>query len=74
VNKPLFWVIAVNAPLLSACGTATLDLSGYPDKAEQRLYADGRIGGDKGLASIDLRKTWRNISDSGDKKYPMRAD
>jgi hypothetical protein len=49
--------------LLTSCGTASLDLAGYPDKARDRLYADGRVGGDKGLTDFDLRTAWRMVSD-----------
>ena len=57
--------IAVVLLPLSACGTPTLDLAGYPDAAHDRLYRDGRVGDDKGLAEFDLRKAWRAISDPG---------
>jgi hypothetical protein len=48
---------------LSGCGTPTLDLAGYPDAEHDRLYRDGRLGDDKGLAEFDLRKAWRAVSD-----------
>ena len=54
--------LAVMALPLSACGTATLDLAGYPDAVHDRLYRDGRLGDDKGLADFDLRKAWRAVS------------
>jgi hypothetical protein len=47
---------------LTACGTGTLDMSGYPDAGRERLYRDGRLGGDSGLADFDLRKAWRAVS------------
>jgi hypothetical protein len=46
---------------LAGCGTPTLDLAGYPDKTRDALYAQGRAGGDKGLASFDLRKVWQDL-------------
>jgi hypothetical protein len=49
---------------LAACGSAPLDFSGYPDKAHERLYSDGRLGGDKGVADFDLRKAWQAAVDS----------
>jgi hypothetical protein len=52
---------------LAGCGSPTLDLAGYPDAAHDRLYRDGRLGDDKGLASFDLRKAWRDVTDTGDK-------
>ncbi len=55
--------IAVALLPLSGCGTPTLDLAGYPDAEHDRLYRDGRLGDDKGLAEFDLRKAWRAISD-----------
>jgi hypothetical protein len=51
---------------LTGCGSPTLDLSGYPDAGHDRLYRDGRLGDDKGLASFDLRKAWRSVADTGD--------
>ncbi len=51
--------------MLAGCGTASLDLSGYPDRAHDRLYAQGRLGGDNGPAHIDPAKAWRALSDSG---------
>ena len=56
--------LAVMALTLSACGTATLDLAGYPDAAHERLYRDGRLGDDKGLVDFDLRKAWRAVSET----------
>jgi hypothetical protein len=47
---------------LTACGTGTLDMSGYPDASRERLYRDGRLGGDSGLADFDLRKAWRAMA------------
>jgi len=47
---------------LAGCGTGTLDMGGYPDASRERLYRDGRLGGDKGLADFDLRKAWRAIT------------
>jgi hypothetical protein len=55
--------IAVALLPLSGCGSPTLDLAGYPDAEHDRLYRDGRLGDDKGLAEFDLRKAWRAISD-----------
>jgi hypothetical protein len=51
--------------LLSACGTPTFDMAGYPDAARDRLYRDGRLGGDKGLTDFDLRKAWRAVAAAG---------
>lgn len=51
---------------LSGCGKGTLDLAGYPDSGRERLYRDGRLGTDKGLASFDLRKTWRAVTGPAD--------
>jgi hypothetical protein len=51
---------------LPGCGSPTLDLAGYPDAAQDRLYRDGRMGDDKGLAAFDLRKAWRGVTDTGD--------
>ena len=50
---------------LTACGTGTLDMSGYPDAGHERLYRDGRLGGDDGLLSFDARKAWRAVSGTG---------
>ena len=50
---------------LTGCGTPTMDLAGYPDAAHDRLYRDGRLGDDKGLAEFDLRKAWRMVADTG---------
>ncbi len=52
------------ALLLAGCGTPTLDLAGYPDKTRDALYAQGRVGGDKGLARFDLRKAWNDTFNS----------
>jgi hypothetical protein len=49
---------------LPGCGSPTLDLAGYPDAAHDRLYRDGRLGDDKGLAEFDLRKAWRAVADA----------
>jgi hypothetical protein len=49
--------------LLAGCGTGTLDLAGYPDTAHDRLYRDGRLGDDRGLADFDLRKAWRAVTE-----------
>jgi hypothetical protein len=46
---------------LAGCGSGTLDLSGYPDASREKLYQDGRLGGDKGLTDIDLRKAWQSV-------------
>ncbi len=56
-------MLTVGLLALSGCGTATLDLAGYPDTAHDRLYRDGRLGSDKGLADFDLRKAWRSLSE-----------
>jgi len=48
--------------VLSGCGSPTLDLAGYPDAGHDRLYRDGRLGDDKGLASFYLRKAWRSVA------------
>jgi hypothetical protein len=57
--------LAVSAGTLFGCGTAPIDFSGYPDKSRERLYSEGRLGGDKGLADFDLRKVWQAASGSG---------
>ena len=57
-------VLAVLA--LPGCGSPTMDLAGYPDAGRERLYRDGRLGDDKGLADFDLRKAWRSVADTGD--------
>ena len=57
---------ALALPALAGCGSPTLDLAGYPDAAHDRLYRDGRLGDDMGLASFDLRKAWRSVADTGD--------
>ena len=57
---------ALALPTLAGCGSPTLDLAGYPDAAHDRLYRDGRLGDDKGVASFDLRKAWRGVTDTGD--------
>ncbi len=46
---------------LAGCGTPALDLAGYPDKTRDALYAQGRVGGDKGLANFDLRKALQDL-------------
>jgi hypothetical protein len=48
--------------LLFGCGTGSMDLSGYPDRSRDRLYENGRLGGDDGYANIDLRKVWRTVT------------
>jgi hypothetical protein len=48
---------------LPGCGAATLDFAGYPDKARDRLYSEGRLGGDQGVAHVDLRKAWQAAFD-----------
>jgi hypothetical protein len=53
---------------LTACGTGTLDMAGYPDASKERLYRDGRLGGDNGLLSFDARKVWHAVS--GDTSAP----
>jgi hypothetical protein len=57
---------ALGLLLLAGCGSPTMDLAGYPDAAHDRLYRDGRLGDDKGLADFDLRKAWHGIADTGD--------
>jgi hypothetical protein len=47
---------------LASCGTGTLDMSGYPDASRERLYRDGRLGGDNGVADVDLRKAWQAVT------------
>jgi hypothetical protein len=42
-----------------------MDLAGYPDAAHDRLYRDGRLGDDKGMAEFDLRKAWRSVTGTG---------
>ncbi len=49
---------------LAACGTGTLDMAGYPDASRERLYRDGRVGGDNGVADFDARKAWRAVTGS----------
>jgi hypothetical protein len=58
--------LALATLTLAGCGSPTLDLAGYPDAEHDRLYRDGRLGDDKGLASFDLRKAWRSVADTGD--------
>jgi hypothetical protein len=48
--------------LLAGCGTGSMDLSGYPDAAHERLYRNGRLGGENGYANFDLRKIWPAVS------------
>ena len=55
--------LALIASALAGCGTGSLDLAGYPDTARDRLYAIGRLGGDKGLTNFDLRKAWRAVAE-----------
>ena len=51
---------------LTACGNGTMDMSGYPDASRERLYRDGRLGGDdNGLLSFDARKAWRAVDGNG---------
>jgi hypothetical protein len=50
---------------LTGCGTGTMDMSGYPDAGRERLYRDGRVGGDTGLLSFDARKAWRAVAPDG---------
>ncbi len=61
-RSPLLAVpaFALIAAALAGCGSASLDLNGYPDKQRDRLYSEGRLGGDKGLADFDLRKAWNS--------------
>jgi hypothetical protein len=47
---------------LAGCGTGTLDMSGYPDSSRERLYREGRLGGDNGVADFDLRKAWQAVT------------
>jgi hypothetical protein len=56
-------LLFVGCVLLAACGTGTLDLAGYPDAGHDRLYQDGRLGGDRGYATYDLRKAWRAVAE-----------
>jgi len=58
-NPQPYLGFAVTALLVAGCGTPSFDLAGYPDAARDRLYRDGRLGGDKGLTDFDLRKTWQ---------------
>jgi hypothetical protein len=37
-------------------------MAGYPDASNERLYRDGRVGGDKGLLSFDARKAWQAVN------------
>ena len=53
--------LAITAAVLTGCGTATLDLAGYPDASRERLYRNGRLGGDNGLINVDLRKVWQAV-------------
>ena len=64
INPFTCLAFAVIAGPLAGCGTATLDLAGYPDAAHDRLYRDGRLGDDKGLVDFDLRKAWRAVSET----------
>lgn len=61
LHRPL--LLALSLLPLTACGTGTMDMSGYPDAGRERLYRDGRLGGDNGVADFDLRKAWRAVSD-----------
>jgi hypothetical protein len=60
--RPL--LLALSLLPLTACGTGTMDMAGYPDASRERLYRDGRLGGDNGLADFDLRKAWRAVSET----------
>ena len=62
INRYLFIAATL---VLPGCGSPTLDLAGYPDAAHDRLYRDGRLGDDKGLAEFDLRRAWRAVADTG---------
>ena len=57
--------LTVSATMLAGCGTVPMDFSGYPDKSRERLYSEGRLGGDKGLIDFDLRKALQAASGSG---------
>jgi hypothetical protein len=60
--RPLLLVLLIP---LAACGTGTLDMAGYPDAGKERLYRDGRVGGDNGLVTFDARKAWRAVEGNG---------
>jgi hypothetical protein len=62
ISRYLFLAATLTLP---GCGSPTLDLAGYPDGEHDRLYRDGRLGDDKGLAELDLRKAWRAVADTG---------
>jgi hypothetical protein len=62
VSRPFCLAFA----LLTGCGSPTFDMAGYPDAAHDRLYRDGRLGDDKGLADFDLRKAWRAVVQPAD--------
>ncbi len=55
----LMLLMAMTIP--SGCGTGSLDLAGYPDSAHERLYHDGRLGGENGYAAFDLRDALRLV-------------
>jgi hypothetical protein len=57
--RPISLCLLLFALILPGCGSATMDLAGYPDAGHDRLYRDGRLVDDKGLADFDLRKAWR---------------
>lgn len=59
MRRVLLVLCSVLTAGLTGCGSATFDLAGYPDKARDRLYSEGRLGGDKGVAGFDLRKAWQ---------------
>ncbi len=56
-------MVLLAALTANGCGAPTVDLSGYPDKEQARLYADGRTGGDKGLVDFDLRRAWQDVTE-----------
>jgi hypothetical protein len=65
MRRPIIHYIFIIAILaLPGCGTPTMDLAGYPDAEHDRLYRDGRLGDDKGLAEFDLRKAWRTVAEA----------
>jgi hypothetical protein len=66
MRRPFFLCLTLAALALAGCGSPTLDLAGYPDAEQDRLYRDGRLGDDNGLMSFDLRKAWRSVADTGD--------
>jgi hypothetical protein len=56
-------VACLGSVLVAGCGTGSLDLAGYPDASHERLYQEDRLGGDKGYASVDLRKGWQSVAE-----------